>query len=134
MMGSAAAASLAGVEPQEYLGGLRHSRKADVMRIRSAILAAEPDLAETVKWNAPNFVYAGEDRVTFRLQPGDRVDLVLHRGARKRADAASFVFADPSGLVTWAAPDRGVISIPPDADLDTLMSEVLEVVSAWIRS
>ncbi len=118
----------------DYLDRLQHPRRADILRIRSAILAAEPGLSETVKWNAPNFVLAGEDRVTFRLQPGDRVELVLHRGVRVRADTGSFVFDDPSGLVSWAAPDRGVIAIPPDADLDALVPQIVTVVSAWIRT
>jgi hypothetical protein len=48
--------------------------------------------------------------VTFRLQPGNRLQLVLHRGAAVRDDAADFRFEDPSGLLEWAAPDRAVIS------------------------
>jgi hypothetical protein len=118
----------------EYLTGLQHSRKSDVERIRAAILGADPAMSETIKWNAPNYVFAAEDRVTFRLQPGDRVDLVLHRGARTRADANDFVFDDPSGLIQWATPDRGVISIPEGADLDELLGQILPVVWAWVRS
>jgi hypothetical protein len=118
----------------EYLAGLQHSRRSDIERIRAAILGADPDISETIKWNAPNFVFAGVDRVTFRLQPGDRVDLVLHRGARPRADTDSFVFDDPSGLIRWATPDRGVIAIPEGADLDALLVEVLPVIRAWVRS
>jgi len=122
------------MDVSDYLSALHHSRRSDVVRIRNAIVAAEPELTETIKWNAPNFVFAGEDRVTFRLQPGDRVELVLHRGVRVRADTGSFVFDDPTGLVSWAAPDRGVIAIPPDADLDALVPQIVTVVSAWIRT
>jgi hypothetical protein len=118
----------------EYLAGLQHARTSDVERIRRAILESDPDLSETTKWNAPNFVFAGEDRVTFRLKPGDRVELVLHRGARVRADSGSFAFEDRTGLIAWATPDRGVISIPADADLDTLLPQLLPVIHAWVRS
>ena len=38
------------------------------------------------------------------------LQLVLHRGAAVRDDAADFRFEDPSGLLEWAAPDRAVIS------------------------
>lgn len=117
-----------------YLAGLRHSRRSDIERIRAAIRASDPDLSESIKWNAPNFVFDGEDRVTFRLQPGDRVDLVLHRGARSRTDVDSFEFVDASGLIVWATRDRGVISIPDDADLDALLPEILPVIRAWVRS
>ena len=42
--------------------------------------------------------------MTFRLRPGDRLQLVLHRGAKVRDDAADFRFEDDSGLLEWAAP------------------------------
>ena len=118
----------------EYLSGVQHSRKSEVELIRSAILASDPNLSESVKWNAPNFVFDGEDRVTFRLRPGDRVDLILHRGARKRADSESFAFHDTSGMVQWAAPDRGVITIPEGADLDRVLLAILPVIHAWVRA
>jgi hypothetical protein len=118
----------------EYLAGLLHPRKSDIPRTRAAILASDPELSETIKWNAPNFVFAGEDRVTFRLRPGDRVDLVLHRGARKRVDSDSFVFDDESGLITWAAPDRGVISIAEGPGLDDALRTILPVIHSWVRS
>jgi hypothetical protein len=118
----------------EYLRELHHPRKSDVERIRRALLDADPELSESIKWNAPNFIFDGEDRVTFRLQPRDRVDLVLHRGAGKRADSDSFVFVDTSGLIQWVAQDRGVITVGDGADLDELLGAILPVLHAWVRS
>ena len=118
----------------EYMAGLVHRRKDQVERMRAAILAADPGLTETVKWNAPSFIYDGEDRVTFRLQPGDRVELVLHRGARTRDDSGSFAFDDPSGMIVWAAPDRGVIAIPQGTDIDASLEEILPTIHAWVRA
>ncbi len=117
-----------------YLATLEHSRKPEIEQIRAAILASDPDLSETIKWNAPNFVFAGEDRVTFRLQPGDRVDLIVHRGARTRADVDTFDFVDTSGLIVWATRDRGVIAIPEGSDMDTLLPQLLPVIRAWVRA
>jgi hypothetical protein len=39
---------------------------------RTDVLASDDGITEHVKWNAPSFCYAGVDRVTFRLQPGNR--------------------------------------------------------------
>lgn len=122
------------VDVAEYLAGLQHSRKPDIERVRAAILDADPEMSETIKWNAPSFVFAGEDRVTFRLQPRDRVDLVLHRGARTRSDTDSFVFDDPSGLIQWATQDRGVISIEQGTDLEERLGRILPVIWAWVRT
>ena len=65
---------------------------------------------EHVKWNAPSFCYAGVDRVTFRLQPGNRLQLVLHRGAKVRDDAADFRFEDPTRACSSGSPPTGPCS------------------------
>jgi hypothetical protein len=44
----------------------------------------------------------GEDRVTFRVRRGDRLQIVLHRGTRVRDDAKAFVFEDVAGLLDWS--------------------------------
>ncbi len=116
------------VDVEQYLSNLTHPRRDEIRRIRAAIRAALPGVSETVKWNAPNFRYAGDDRVTFRLQPGDRVELVLHRGvAPKPTDG--FRFDDPAGLVAWAAVDRGVITIAPGSEF----GDVVDLVVRWMR-
>jgi len=105
-----------------------------VERLRAAILASDDRISEHVKWNAPSFRFAGEDRVTFRLQPGDRLQLVLHRGVRKRDDVAEFRFADPSGRVEWAAPDRGVLTFRDLEDVEARTAEVVRLVGRWLAA
>jgi hypothetical protein len=65
---------------QAFLQGLRHGRKDEVEAVREIILSAHPGVTERIKWNAPSFCIDGDDRITFRLQPSDRVQLVFHRG------------------------------------------------------
>jgi hypothetical protein len=117
-----------------YMEKLQHARKGEIVSIRAAILASDPELSESIKWNAPNFVFNGEDRITFRLHPRDRVELILHRGAKKRSDTDSFVFTDASGLINWATQDRGVIEFPEDSRLDSMLEICLPVLHAWVRS
>ena len=71
---------------EAYLDGSSHARLDEVRALRDLVLSADERISEHVKWNAPSFVVDGEDRVTMRLQPGDRVQLVLHRGVRVRDD------------------------------------------------
>jgi hypothetical protein len=103
-----------------------------VLELRAAILAADPAITEHVKWNAPSFRYGGDDRVTFRLQPRGRLQLIFHRGAKVRDDTAGFVFADPSGLMTWPAPDRAVIDFPDLASVAARRAEVVALVQRWV--
>ncbi|MBJ7453036.1 MAG: DUF1801 domain-containing protein [Blastococcus sp.] len=118
----------------DYLDRLQHPLKAGVEQLRAAILASDAGITESVKWNAPNFRHDGVDRVTFRLQPGNRLQLVLHRGAAVRADAADFRFDDPTGLVQWAAPDRGVLTFRDLDDVAAKEAAVVELVRRWMSA
>lgn len=115
-----------------FLTTLTHARKAEVLALRAAIRAAVPTLTERVKWNAPSFCAAGDDRITFRLQPGDRVELIFHRGAKKRTD--DFRFEDATGLVKWAAPDRGQVVFRDAADVAEKTPAVQSLARAWIAA
>lgn len=115
-----------------FLATLAHARKDEILALRALLLAAVPTLTEHVKWNAPSFLHDGVDRLTFRLQPGDRLELILHRGAKVRADAASFTFVDPTGLVRWLAPDRGVVVITDAVDLDRKRDTLTQLAQAWV--
>jgi hypothetical protein len=117
---------------EQYLVDLQHPLKEGVLQLRAAILASDPAISEHVKWNAPSFRYAGEDRVTFRLQPRGRLQLIFHRGAKVRADTSGFVFEDPSGLMTWPAPDRAVVDFPDLAAVTTRQEQVIALVQRWV--
>lgn len=116
---------------EAYLTASTHPRLAEVRALRAALLEAMPDLTERVKWNAPSLGPDGTDRLTFRLQPGDRVELVLHRGTANRPEDG-FTFDDPDGLVAWAAPDRGVISVRDAADLDDRLTLIVATCRRWV--
>jgi hypothetical protein len=117
---------------EEYLTVLEHPLKEGVLRLRAAILASRLPITEHIKWNAPSFCYDGEDRVTFRLQPRGRLQLIFHRGAKVRADSTAFVFDDPSGLMTWPAPDRAVIDFPDLTAVAAREAEVSALVDRWV--
>jgi len=117
-----------------FLAELDHPLKAGVERLRAAILASNDAITEHVKWNAPSFRYADVDRVTFRLQPGDRLQLVLHRGAKVRDDAADFRFDDDSGLLDWVATDRAVITFRDLDDVAARQVAVVDVVNRWVAA
>ncbi len=81
---------------------------------------------------APSFRYADEDRVTFRLYPEDRVQLVFHRGAKVKGDAANFAFDDHTGLLRWVANDRAVVALRDAEDMEAKRADLVEVVNRWV--
>jgi Domain of unknown function (DU1801) len=119
-------------EVERYLVELQHPLKDGVLQLREAILASGTAITEHVKWNAPSFCYDGEDRVTFRLQPRGRLQLIFHRGAKVRADTAGFAFDDPTGLMTWASPDRAVVDFPDLDAVEARRAQVAELVERWV--
>jgi hypothetical protein len=117
-----------------YLRELRHPLKAGVEQLRTAILASDERITEHVKWNAPSFCVDGVDRATFRLQPGDRLQLVLHRGAEVRDDSADFRFDDPTGMVEWVTSDRGVVTFRDLDDVEARRDAVVDLVARWVAA
>ena len=114
-----------------YLDELQHARKAEVAALRLVILSAVPDLVERIKWNAPSFGLGDDDRITMRLHPGDRLQLILHRGAKAGADDF-FRFEDPDRLIAWAAPDRGVVTFRDADDLASKSAPLSEILRRWV--
>lgn len=121
-------------EVDEFLRELSHPLKDGIADVRAAILASDEAITEHIKWNAPSFRYHGDDRVTFRLQPGDRLQLVFHRGAKVRADSDEFAFEDGSGLLEWAARDRATLSLRDLDDVHAKLPAVVELVARWMRA
>jgi Domain of unknown function (DU1801) len=118
----------------KFLAGLVHGRKDEIESLHDAILSCATAITEQVKWNAPSFCHEGDDRVTFRLQPGDRVELIFHRGAKKRSDSAAFAFTDPTGLMKWLGPDRAVVVLADRGDTDTNAAAIVALIETWMAA
>ncbi len=114
-----------------YLESLEHRHKPAVETLRQLINDAVPGLTERIKWNAPSFGPGEDDRITMRLHPGDRLQLILHRGAKAAADDL-FRFEDPDKLIAWAAPDRGVVTFKDEADIRAKAPALSEILRRWV--
>jgi hypothetical protein len=67
--------------------------------------------------------------VTFRLYPAERAQLIFHRGAKVKSDAADFVFEDNTGLLRWVAADRAVVAL---GDAEARQGDRVELVNWWV--
>jgi hypothetical protein len=119
-------------EVDRFMAGLNHPLKEEIEQLRAAILNSNDAITEHIKWKAPSFCYADEDRVTFRLYPEDRVQLVFHRGAKVKDDAANFAFDDHTGLLRWVANDRAVVALQDVEDVEAKRADLVEVVNRWV--
>lgn len=117
----------------QFVANLDHPLKAEVEAIRAIILSANPQLTEHIKWNAPSFQFKGEDRVTFNLHRKDRIQLVFHRGAKVKA-SEDFVFEDSTGLLEWAAKDRGIVTLRDMQEIRAKETALVQVINLWIQT
>ncbi|MCP3145355.1 DUF1801 domain-containing protein [Pyxidicoccus xibeiensis] len=120
-------------EVDQFMAKLEHPLKAEIELVRSSILDASKDITEHIKWNAPSFCFKGDDRVTMRLQPKGRLQLIFHRGVKVK-DSKGFTFEDSSGLLEWAAPDRGVLTLQDMKDVKAKKAALVKVVKQWMKS
>ena len=117
---------------EAYLDALEHPLEVGVRHLRGTLLASVPGLTEHVKWNAPSFVHGGQDRITFRLKPGNGIQLIFHRGVAVRPDVDTFSFDDPTGLLVWLAPDRAVVSFADLAAIDERLDDLVALAGRWV--
>lgn len=125
---------MSSVSVETWLATVDPAQRPALDRLRTIIRdAAGPDVAEAIKWNAPNFTHRGEDRLTLNLGPKGSLRLILHRGAKAK-DSAGFSFADPAGLAKWPAPDRGVVSFRDAAELEAKAEALADLVGRWVAA
>jgi hypothetical protein len=117
----------------EFRRGLEPASLAMVDLLRSLIIETHPGLIERVKWNAPSFALAGDDRITLGLEHKGGVRVVLHRGAKQK-DLAGFHFSDPAKLARWPTVDRGVIVFKCLAQIEGHRDEFSDLCSRWLAA
>lgn len=115
-----------------FLDELDHPHKGAIEAVRQIILGVSPTIREGIKWNAPSF-RTTEYFATLNLRQG-RVWLILHTGAKGKADAAKpMEIADPTRLLKWLAKDRCLVTFDDETDVEAKRPALQAIVRAWIR-
>ena len=97
--------------------------KAEVQRVREILLAADERIEETVKWQAPTFVYKG-NLASFNPRSKKHVSLMFHTGASIPGDFPSLSGSgDTARYMTFA--DMEEVEVRAD--------ELTAIVKAWIQ-
>jgi hypothetical protein len=114
-----------------FMARLEHPRKAEIEVVRALILSADPRIHESIKWNAPSFALA-EHFATFKLRPEATVQVVFHTGAKVKANPTAMSVDDPAGLLSWAAPDRALVTFADMAAIATHQEALVALVRRWV--
>ena len=119
---------------QEFFSDLNTDKSAQVEQLRKIIFDVEPTLVETIKWNAPNYAFNGEDRITFNvMNKQGLVKIVLHMGATKVENKnGSPSLENTDGLVEWNSDIRGTITFDNSTDIDAKEAALRRVLKDWL--
>ena len=95
------------------------------------ILKIDERITEEIKWNAPSFKL-DDHFATFRVHPPKNIQLILHTGAKAKANSKKFAIEDPEELLQWPATDRCVLTLASAAELKKHRASVLKIIRQWI--
>lgn len=121
-----------GNEVDAFLETLDHPRRDDVARVRQVILSAAPGLSEELKWNAPSFRTDVDHFCTFHLRSKEAVELVLHRGSKKKPPKDMKLSPKAEALVRWLDSDRAMVSIDPSR-VASSKSALTALIREWVN-
>ena len=117
---------------EAFVDLLDEASKPAVCALRQIILAADPSIAEGIKWNVPSF-RTSEYFATMHLRAKESVQVILHLGAKTRDTSITGVaIADPGSLLVWLAKDRASVTFGDLNDIDARRSAFTDIIRQWI--
>ena len=117
-----------------FLDSLHHPYRAEIELLREMILTAVEGITENIKWNAPNYVFEGNDRITMRILPPKQVQLIFHRGAQKLAPLQTKPISVQAKFWEWKENDRGVMTFHNLEQITTHQAEIASIAKEWIET
>lgn len=122
-------------EVTKFLNELNHPFRKEIEELRDFILASNKDLTENIKWNAPNYCFQDEDRITMRIQPmTTKVQLIFHRGAKKQEQPKDKLIANKSKMLVWKENDRAIITFKNSQEIENGKAGLEEIINEWIKA
>lgn len=118
----------------QFLDDLNHPFRKEIEALRSSILGAEGRLTENIKWNGPNYSIDNEDRITMKIHPPKKIQLIFHRGAKVKDQPANQLVQDDGGLLEWRGNDRAIMTFKNMDDIERDRSALVRIVKDWVEA
>lgn len=109
-------------EVDEWFERYDNPMKSLAQQVREAILDADPRVGETIKWQAPTFVYRG-NIASFFPKSRAHVTLMFHTGAS---------LDDPDGLLQGDGAVARAARFVDDAELARTRGALQAIVRSWV--
>jgi uncharacterized protein YdhG (YjbR/CyaY superfamily) len=122
-------------EVTEFLNQLSHPFRNEIEELRNYILESNKNLTENIKWNAPNYCFENEDRITMRIQPvTTNVQLIFHRGAKKKENPKEKLITNTSKILVWKESDRAIITFKNREDIEKSKVDLKIIINEWLSA
>jgi len=115
-----------------FLDNLNHPFRKEIEQLRLYILLADSRLTENIKWNSPNYSFGNDDRITMRIQPPGKIQLIFHRGVKAQVQPYDRLINDDSGLLIWKENDRAVATFKSMTDIENYKPAITKIINDWI--
>lgn len=123
------------IEVTDFLNNLNHPFIKEIEQLRNCILSANKNISENIKWNGPNYCIDNEDRITMRVQPPTKqVQLIFHRGAKKKEQPKDKLIANKSKMLVWKENDRAIVTFKSLQDIENGKTELATIIYEWIKA
>ena len=123
------------IEVTDFLNDLNHPFIKEIEQLRNCILSANKNISENIKWNGPNYCMDNEDRITMRVQPPTKqVQLIFHRGAKKKEQPKDKLIANKSKMLVWKENDRAIATFKSLQDIENGKTELVTIINDWIKA
>lgn len=120
-------------EVTAFLDSLKHPLRDEIDYLRKLILSSKYELTEGIKWNGPNYSSGGEDRITMRLHPQRQVQIIFHRGAKKKTQPEEKLLIGEYDFLLWKENDRAIATFSSISDIEKNAGKLREIVDRWIE-
>jgi len=117
-----------------FLDTLNHPLREESELLRRIIVHSNLDLDEGIKWNGPNYSIHGEDRVTLRVGSPKQLQVIFHRGAKKKEQPEERLLDEEYGVLQWKENDRAIASFYSLEDVQTNSEILQEIIVKWIEA
>jgi hypothetical protein len=121
-------------EVTHFLNTLNHPLRKEIELLRSIILETEDGIEENIKWNGPNYAFEGADRITMKIQPPKKIQLIFHRGAKKKEQPVGQLITDPFSLLEWRENDRAIASYKNSDEISSDRTKLTSLIDAWVKA
>ncbi|TLU99520.1 DUF1801 domain-containing protein [Dyadobacter luticola] len=119
-------------EVTQFLDELAHPLRSEIDALRSIILSADTRLNENIKWNGPNYSIGGGDRITMKILPPTKIQLIFHRGAKVKEQPNARLIEDENHLLLWKENDRAIATFNTLESIETSKDALIKIIHDWI--